>query len=399
MRLPQKSILLFVALAMAMGAPRLAASADGTDEEALGKQYDQEIAAQMGFVKDAKVRDYVARVGKKVLSQVHDPGFEFQFKVVDDEMVNAFALPGGYVYVARGMLAALNDEAELAGVLGHEIGHVIGHHSVKQMQKNIAQALVAIAGLIASPDIRNNAGAWLTVTQTMGMQIITGYGRENEMESDQEGLILAAAAGYDPRAIVSFLKTMQGIERLGFQTYHGFMATHPDTISRIVDAETKSQLLVARDSSPKERYRDRYLDNIAGLRYGKPRWKGRTLPPYEIAIHTVKEGETFRSIASGVARDMGKAFEIAAINGMELNTPLTPGMRVKAILPAAEMNVKQEREEERKYEIGVRIGDGKGGQTGRGGDGKADHRPEGRDSSNPQGGGSQESGNENNDGR
>jgi len=399
MRFPQKSIVLLALLSLFAARAAWGEKNPGeTEEEAIGRQYDLEIAATMGFVKDEKLQEYVARVGRRVLAKVSQPEYDFSFKVVDDEMVNAFALPGGYVYITRGMLAALGDEAELAGVLGHEIGHVTGHHSMKQMQKNIAQALIAIGGLMLSPEIRNNAGAWLTVTQTLGLQIISGYGREFEMESDQEGLILTYSAGYDPAAVVSFLRTMQGIERLGFLTYHGFMATHPDTVARIVGAETKSQLLAARSQAVAgQRYKDRYLDNISGLRYGKPRWKGKTLPPYQIVIHTVKAGETLKSIAGDVARDMGKAFEIAAINGMDLNAKLTPGTRVKVIAPAPEIDVSTDKEE-RKYEIGVRIGDGKGGQ-GNGGSGAADGGSKGADSPTAEYRGGQEGGNKNNDGR
>ena len=371
MRIAAKSIILLAFLAALACHGSAFAATEGADEEQIGRQADKEIEARMGFYKDGPLQEYVARVGRRVLAQVQQPEFEFHFKVVDDEMVNAFALPGGYVYITRGMLAALSDEAELAGVLGHEIGHVINHHSVKQMNKSIGQALLALTGMMLSQDIRNNAGAWLTVTATLGQQILSGYGREYEMESDQVGLILAYSAGYDPSAIVSFLKTMQVIEKLGFQTYHSFMATHPDTISRIVDAEAKSGLLQARGEA-KQRYRDRYMEKIKGLTYGKPRWRGKTLPPYELVVHEVKEGETFRSISADVAGDLGRAFEVASINGMEITEPLTPGMKVKVIVPARNVDIQLVPEEEKKYEVGVRIGDGKVGQNGGGSGQKAD---------------------------
>ena len=383
MRLRAKSIaLLLFAAALGFSFGLSWALSEGEEEEAIGRQYDREIGMSMGFYKDKKLSEYVDRVGRKVLAQVHEPMFDFHFKVVDDAMVNAFALPGGYVYITRGMLATLNDEAELAGVLGHEIGHVIGHHSVKQMRKSIAQALLALGGMMLSQDIRNNAGAWLTVTSTLGQQVITGYGREMEMESDQEGLILAYNAGYDPAAIVSFLSTMRIIEKLGFRTYHGFMASHPDTRDRITEAEVKSSLLQARGEK-KERYRDRFMDNLDGLAYGQPRWKGETSPPYKIAIHTVAEGETFRSIARDVSSGEGKAFEISAINGLEIDSPLTPGMKVKALAAEDAADVVRIKVEEEKYEIGVRIGDGKGGPAEREQGGEADRGTEGKDSAGP----------------
>ncbi|MDH5679497.1 MAG: M48 family metallopeptidase [Nitrospinota bacterium] len=382
MRFRSKSIALFAATAAFALSGAFAWSAEETDEEAIGRQYDQEIAIKMGFYKDPIVAEYVERVGKRVLAEVHDPMFDFHFKVVDDEMVNAFALPGGYVYITRGMLATLNDEAELAGVLGHEIGHVIGHHSVKQMRQNIAQALLALGGIMLSPEIRNNAGAWLTVTATLGQQIITGYGREMEMESDQQGLILAYSAGYDPAAIVNFLSTMSKIEKLGFRSYHSFMATHPDTRARITEAELKSSLLQARGEK-KLRYRERFLSKMDGLKYGKPRWKGETTPPYQVTIHKVAEGETFRSISRDVTGDVGKAFEISTINGMEVDTPLAAGMKVKALVAAEVADVIKIRVEENKYEIGVRVGDGKGGSAGGPEEREAQRGAEGEDSKGP----------------
>ncbi|MDH5510320.1 MAG: M48 family metallopeptidase [Nitrospinota bacterium] len=383
MRLRAKSIflLVFVAALWAPVAPAWAVS-EGVEEEAIGRQYDQEIAITMGFYQDKKLSEYVERIGRKVLAQVHEPMFEFHFKVVDDAMVNAFALPGGYVYITRGMLATLNDEAELAGVLGHEIGHVIGHHSVKQMRKSIAQALLALGGIMLSPEIRSNAGAWITVTTTLGQQMISGYGREMEMESDQEGLILAYNAGYDPGAIVSFLSTMRNIEKLGFRTYHSFMASHPDTRDRITEAQVKSSLLQARGEK-KERHRDRFMDNMEGLKYGKPRWKGETAPPFKIVIHKVVEGETFRSITRDVSGDVGQAFEIAAINGLEIDSPLSAGMKVKALVAADVADVIKIRVEKDKYEIGVRVGDGKNGPAEREKGGQADRGTKGKDSPGP----------------
>ncbi len=276
-------------------------------------------------------------------------------------MVNAFALPGGYVYVTRGLLATINSEAALAGVLGHEIGHVIGHHSVKMMKKSIGQALLALGGLAASPEIRQNAAAWLTVTSTLSQQILLGYGRDFEMESDQMGMILSHESGYDPDGIVSFLHLLRRLEKLGGQSYHGFQATHPDTITRIIEAEGKSSLLRARG----EKYVDHrleYLGAIDGLRYGKPKWKGRTLPPYKIKIYVVSSGDTFRSISMNESDDESLALENAVLNGMEQDSPLTPGERIKVIVPEKSVNRilqhKTEKKESKEDEIGGGTGDG-----------------------------------------
>ncbi len=301
-------------------------------EEELGRETDIKIVAQFGLYEDKKIQDYVKSVAKRVLAQIREPEFEYHFKVLNHEMINAFALPGGYIYVTRGLLAMLDSEAALAGVIGHEIGHVIGHHATKQSKKSIGSLLLALGGLVASEDIRNNAAAWLTVTTTLSQQILLGYGRDMEMESDQVGMIASYDAGYSPDGIVGFLRSLRTNERLSGRGYHGFVATHPDTITRIIEAQGKSDILQARGGKV-QFYREKYLDAINGLRYGKPKWRRKTLPPYIIDIHTVKEGETFRSIAKNISGDEGMALEIAVLNSMDHNTPLTPGFRIKTLVP------------------------------------------------------------------
>jgi predicted Zn-dependent protease len=336
---------------------------DGADEEAMGKETDKEIVRAYGLYDDPKVSEYVEDVGKRVLSKIREPQFEYHFKTVDHEMVNAFALPGGYIYVTRGLLATLNTEAALAGVLGHEIGHVTGHHSVRQMKKQLGSTLLMLGGLAASEDIRQNAGAWLTVSASMSQQILLGYGREFEMESDQAGMLAAYDAGYDPNGIVSFLKSLRSVEMLGGQSYHGFSATHPDTVTRIIEAEGKSDLLTARGGSVKDQ-RDRYLDAIEGLRYGKPAWRGKTLPPYVIHVHTVKQGETLRSIVTDVTGDESLALETAVLNALDTEAPLKPGFRLKTLKPVKSQTENLLKNEESENEISGRTGDGKGRQTG-----------------------------------
>jgi predicted Zn-dependent protease len=353
-----------IALAMAtLCATSASALFDGADEEAMGKETDKEIVRAYGIYDDPKVSKYVEEVGKRVLSKIQEAQFEYHFKTVDSEMVNAFALPGGYVYVTRGLLATLNSEAALAGVLGHEIGHVIGHHSVRQMKKALGSTLLMLGGLAASEDIRQNAGAWLTMSSSMSQQVLLGYGRDFEMESDQVGMLAAYDAGYDPNGIVGFLKSLRAREMLGGQSYHGFSATHPDTVTRIIEAEGKSELLTARNGPVKDQ-RDIYLDAIEGLRYGKPAWRGKTLPPYVIHIHTVKQGETLRSIAKDVTGDESLALEMAVLNALDMEATLKSGFRLKTLIPVKSQTEILLKKEESDNEISSGAGDGKGGQTG-----------------------------------
>jgi predicted Zn-dependent protease len=326
-------VYVFIALAItAAGSRSASALFEGTDEETIGKESDKEIIRAYGLYDDPKISRYVEEVGKRVLAKIREPEYEYHFKTVDDEMVNAFALPGGYVYVTRGLLASLNSEAALAGVIGHEIGHVIGHHSVRQMKKQLGAALLTLGGLAVSEDVRQNAGAWLTISTSLSQQILLGYGRDFEMESDQVGMVAAYEAGYDPDGIVSFLKSLRATEMLGGQSYHGFSATHPDTVTRIIEAEGKRDILTSRDGSV-DGWRDRYLDAIEGLRYGKAEWRGKTLPPYVIHVHTVKEGGTLRSIVKEISGDVSLTLETATLNAIDTDAILKPGYRIKTLRP------------------------------------------------------------------
>jgi predicted Zn-dependent protease len=354
-------LIIFLCLVAFTAAPANALF-EGADEEAIGRENHRAIIARFGKMKDEKLNAYVDEVGRRVLREVRDPEFDYTFTLLDTEMINAFALPGGYVYVTRGLLAALNDEASLANVIGHEIGHVINHHSVKQMRKSLGSLLLTLGGMAVSQDVRNNAGAWVAVSQSVSQQIILGYGREFEMESDQVGMITSHDAGYDPSGMSAFLATLRRMERLTAVNYHGFMATHPDTVSRIIEADQTATFLKIRGGRNKA-YRERYLAAIDGLAYGKANALGDATP-YRIAVRTVAEGDTFRSLAREANGEEGLGIQIAAMNNKEVDAPLTPGALVKVIVPVKSKLLQLH--EEASDEVGAGIGDG----TSRGDDRK-----------------------------
>ncbi len=346
-------VLWFAAVVLFSGAT----TAHSADEEEIGRETDIQIVKRFGLYDNPKVTEYVERVARRTLDKISDREFEFHFKTLDDDMVNAFALPGGYIYVTRGLLATLDSEAALACVIGHEIGHVIGHHSIRQAKKSIGSLLLSLGAMAVSKEARDNAAAWITVTTSISQQTLAGYGREFEIESDQIGMITAHEAGYNPVGMSGFLRTLQRMEQLGGRTYHGFMASHPDTISRIIESEQKSELLLLRKDEVRL-YRDRYLSAIAGMDYGKAERRGQTSPPYKIRIHTVKEGETFLSIAEQSVGDGGKGIEIAALNNMDVTEHLTPGKKIKTLVksePKDKYIILNERSED---EISPGTGDG-----------------------------------------
>jgi len=239
-------------------------------EAALGKKEHPKIIAQYGGVYgDPELADYVARVGRKVLAKSDTPDRNFTFTVLDTPVVNAFALPGGYVYITRGLLALANSEAELAGVLGHEIGHVSARHSAKRYNKSVwaslgAGLLGAVAGSSEVQDLAN-----------LGSSLyLSSYSRKQEYQADTLGVRYLASAGYDPFAQAAFLAKLERStlleRRLGGGSGGGgggFFATHPrsaDRVSRAVEAARKAGGKPG--SAP--RYKARYLTAIDGLLYG-----------------------------------------------------------------------------------------------------------------------------------
>lgn len=213
-------------------------SIDDEKEIAIGKAAHPELVAQMGGLStDKKLNDYVAKVGARLASQSHRKAIKYQFFVVKTPVVNAFAMPGGYVYVTTGILKTLEDEAELAAVLGHEITHVEERHGVEKLRKAVLAEKGAEYG--ASKAAGTIGPELATMTANLFANLaLSGYGRSQESESDEHGLAMANTAGYDPNGAVRLfqrLKALEGGEKAkGFQN---FFASHPPTDKRIKEAE------------------------------------------------------------------------------------------------------------------------------------------------------------------
>ena len=299
-------------------------------EIAMGKAADVSIIQQFGIYQDKTLQLYVNEIGQNLVSKLSDKIFsKYYFRVMDSPEINAFALPGGYVYVTRGLLALVNNEAELAGVIGHEIGHIIFHHGAKQIVRNIGAQIFAIGGAIASP---KNAGGWLTVSTALFQQISMGYGRDAEIESDQHGILSGSELGYNPYGMENFLKSLRLKEIMSGQSYHAFQASHPDTKDRII----KAGLLAGRmraDFTEESFYRKKYLNKIRGLTYeGKKHSKDiKRYKPKYIDIYEVKKGDTFQSIAQNELNDKRKDLEITVLNGRKESSQPRPGELLKII--------------------------------------------------------------------
>ena len=304
-------------------------------ELTMGQEADKEVIAQFGLYSDKSLQLYVNDIGQKLVSQLSDPEFKnYFFKVVDSPDINAFALPGGYIYVTRGILASINNEAELAGILGHEIGHVTQHHGAKQIVRSIGAQILSIGAALANP---KNAGQWLMVSSQMFNQINLGYGRDAELESDAHGILTAYKSGYDPRSMVDFLQSLRQHEMMSGQAYHAFQATHPDTKERIIKTGSLSKSIVNRGGKTVVKNREIYLKHIQGLLYGGKRHSRdtRIYKDKHIDIYVAQEGDTFKSIAIKELSDEKEDLTIAVLNGMRLEDEIQPGELLKIVRPGA----------------------------------------------------------------
>ncbi len=234
----------------------------------IGKTMDPQIIKEYGLYDNPALQEYVDSIGQKIAKKSDRPELFYHFKVLDSPMVNAFALPGGYIYMTRGILAVLNNEAELAGVLGHEIGHVTARHAVQQYTQSQGYQILATVASIFVPEFQNRNLQQLADIAAMG--IIRGYGREMEMESDRLGIKYSYKTRYNPKAVPDFLKILKLVNKENEKGgYHGLFATHPDTTKRIKAAQKKSKAILAKKNKPKLAINtDKYLSQIEGLVYG-----------------------------------------------------------------------------------------------------------------------------------
>jgi len=296
----------------------------------IGRSGDKEIVLQFGIHQDKSLQLYINTIGQKLVSKLSNKEFrKFHFKLVESSEINAFALPGGYVYVTRGLLAALNNESELASVIGHEIAHVTLHHGAKLMIRSIGAQILSVGGAIASP---NNAAKWLAVSTALFQQINMGYGREAELESDSQGMLNSAEAGYHPISMVNFLKNLRKEEVMSGQSYHGFQASHPETKERILKAGTFA-LSLSRKYTAFRFNKNNYLQKLKGLVYGGRKHlkdKKKYKPKY-LDIYKVQKEDTLKSISNKIYKDDRHSYEIATINGIKESVTLNPGRILKII--------------------------------------------------------------------
>jgi predicted Zn-dependent protease len=235
-------------------------------EITLGKETDPEIVAMYGLYQNEELQKFINEKGQEMARISHRPQLHYEFKILDSPIVNAFALPGGYIYFTRGILSHFNNEAEFAGVLGHEIGHVTARHSAKQQTKATIAEILFVGGLIVSPAFEEFADA-----AAQGLQLLfLKFSRDNESQSDELGVGYSTKIGYDAHQMANFfntLKQMQGDPEGG--ALPTFLSTHPDPYDRYQKVNMWSDAVQAgMDRSSLMVNRDSYLRMIDGMIYG-----------------------------------------------------------------------------------------------------------------------------------
>ncbi|MDE3011647.1 MAG: M48 family metallopeptidase [Pseudomonadota bacterium] len=214
-------------------------------EQALGREVMLEIRSDRDYFSDPFTADYLNALGYKLVANAGGGSQAFEFFVVRDSTLNAFALPGGFVGVHTGLLLAAESESELAGVLAHEIAHVTQHHQARMMEaqsRNTLPMLAALAlAILAARNSPQGAQAAIVGTQAGAIQSQINFTRDNEREADRMGLQTLVKSGFDPRGMASFFERMQKYTRFYETNAPAYLRTHPLTYERIADIEDRLQ--------------------------------------------------------------------------------------------------------------------------------------------------------------
>ncbi len=233
----------------------------------LGRQTDSQIVKEYGIYKNPSLTSYIADLGKRLGRLSHRPALAYHFKILDSSVVNAFAVPGGYVYFTRGILAYLNTEAELAGVMGHEIGHITARHSAQQYSKAQLAQVGLGAGMILSDIFRDFSNL---IQAGVGMLFLK-FSRDNERQADDLGVEYSSRAGYDAAHMANFFKTLERMNPKKDQSgLPDWFSTHPNPVDRIGAVQRKAREW-QRELGLKnlKANRDQYLKHIDGLVFGE----------------------------------------------------------------------------------------------------------------------------------
>ena len=291
---------------------------DERSEIAEGRKAHEEVLQEYGVYANPRLQAYVNELGQRLAKQSHRKNLEWHFTVLDSPEINAFALPGGYVYVTRGLMAYMESEADLAGVIGHEIGHVTARHGAQRATRQQTAGLGVLAATIlgAVLEVKGVSGATdiaSTMSQGVAAGYIASYSRDQESQADKLGAEYLARINYDPKNMVDVIRVLKSQEQFAADTARaegrkppasaGWLASHPSNDKRLQD-------IVQVSAQYKGKYADegrtRYLQAIDGMTFGESREQGVTRgrhfyhEPLGIAL-TAPEGWRVQNTGEAVA--------------------------------------------------------------------------------------------------
>ncbi len=245
-------------------------------EKALGAESDPQVVAQYGLYPDETLQNFIDEKGQQMAAISHRPDLNYEFKILNSPVVNAFAVPGGYVYFTRGIMAHFNNEAQFAGVLGHEIGHITARHSANQYSRQVLAQVGLLAGAVFAPEAAQGALGDL-VNQGVGVLFLK-FGRDDESQSDRLGVEYSTKIGYDAAEMAGFFETLKRLSSSsGAGEIPNFLSTHPDPADRYERVrEMAGKWRTKTGKTDLKVNRNSYLRMIDGITYGTDPREGYT---------------------------------------------------------------------------------------------------------------------------
>ncbi len=310
-----------------------------SDEIAAGRKAHEQVLREYGVYRDPRLQAYVEEIGQRLARQSHRSDLRWTFSLLDSPEVNAFAAPGGYVYVTRGLMAHMNSEADLAGVIGHEIGHVTARHSAQRATREQGAGLGVLAASVLGMVLESQglAGAGQLageLSQTAAAGYVASYSRDQELQADRLGAEYLARSNYDPQHMVDVIAVLQAQERFAADAARSegrsapaqtsWLSSHPTNERRLQDIRQHAAQLAAasgRRGAPENR--SRYLQAIDGLAFGESPEQGLT------------RGQNFyhEPLGIGLSAPRGWTIRNSAESVAVLNAERDAGLLVKAVPP------------------------------------------------------------------
>ncbi len=319
-------------------------------ERDLGEKVLQEVKKHWSMVQDPSVNEYVSRVGKRILQGIEPQPFDYRFYVLNTPDVNAFAVPGGYVFINSGLILLVENEDELAGVISHEIGHVVARHIAKRSEKGQKLTLASIGAILAAIFVGGQAaGAILTSTVAANQTAMLKYSRDDEEEADYLGLKFMKGAGYDTHAMITMLKKFRRITGPASSDPPAYLLTHPAIEERTAEMEIEmarypQEKVVSRPTGNLPRMQTKLVaeekDTARSVTYFENYLKRKPDDPeayFGLGLAQKRMGALDRAI-----ENFSKAASLAPEDG-EIYRELGTAYLLKANLPEAQKNLERAR--------------------------------------------------------